>query len=836
MKQQSSITSVLLGLGLLMGVTSAAADPSVQAVIPQNQTATLGDLVGSDTLEDIALDVLAIGPAITADDGALAGRGIAAYNGLGSSAGQRQMIGNVTAAANPGEPTCLTNDPSVNGDANWGCQELAPMSRQMNSSICGSDADDPRDNDDSTTVNSTAEGLAICLDGISIVTDNASHRQYAADAAACTAFDAITGAGDPWAPSSDNSGGIPGINGYQTAGKIRNTAGALPAGSSGYQLGGLSGLAPWKDVLRQIYSGCDNVDRNSDGVITAADCSTSLTRASRCGAGNAARADIVNNYGNVFEGTDCGEANHCSQLRAAYRRDDASGTTGFFLDTLLLRSGTSDLAGRTRMATALANTCKASFFALPQNIFCDGGSHEGVWPEPYTGVCPASGTDPFIPGTHAVVWDVFAGTAVIGDPLQRTCAAEDDLCGPSGTVGLVRPIRTPRRDVATTAFPLVQCTRGAFLRRPWPSSGNVPTCPDGTVPTSLGCLAPYFNDTSTNPPTPNFDCLNTSNSRPGSFPSVAPTLDGRVFNFAWRLSNGDLSTANHTAQVVAGATMVEVAQWRQNAATMNTGALPAVVAGGLFGATQFTAQAYAASGDNAAFSKTFTGGKVCQNSSSTALIGCITSNTRCTIGFGGREAADEVNDPVFGAQATGDDRQEAANLGGVIPTDADLITGAYPIARSLFINAIGGFENIEEDCLARGGSAEYCSDEVEFARRFYDQVPGVTEACSSNGFIPITNPVDTCTTNADCAITGSIAGGTCVGGACTGAVHDSMQAKFDGRCVGTVGATGSSACGRVTSQPATRCDPDAASPEAAGGGEVCTTNYSPASGANGTCG
>ena len=55
MKHNSPLRmSILLGFGLCLGATSAFADPHVQVTVPQNQTATLGDMVGSDTLEDVA--------------------------------------------------------------------------------------------------------------------------------------------------------------------------------------------------------------------------------------------------------------------------------------------------------------------------------------------------------------------------------------------------------------------------------------------------------------------------------------------------------------------------------------------------------------------------------------------------------------------------------------------------------------------------------------------------------------------------------------------------------------------------------------------------------------
>jgi hypothetical protein len=304
-----------------------------------------------------------------------------------------------------------------------------------------------------------------------------------------------------------------------------------------------------------------------------------------------------------------------------------------------------------------------------------------------------------------------------------------------------------------------------------------------------------------------------------------------VFNFIWRLSTGELSDINHNnGNNVA---LPEVAQWRQNASTVNPGA--AAINGGVFGSsTALQTQTYDPSGSlTATFNKTYAGGAVCQQGSSTALIGCITANTRCTIGFGGREIALL---PAF------DDKEEAIQLPGngggyAAPANAQIIKDNYPISRSLFVNAIGGFENIDEDCAARspgdGSRAEYCADQAEFARRFYAMGSSVQNACLVNGFIPVVPDAQptTCGTDATCA--------------------DDMAKRWTARCVGSASAeTGTTAagCGRVNGssvtlssgkvlphQPATRCDPDAAvSPEDSGNNQCI--DYSTNSGAGPTCG
>ena len=803
MKHLSPIqTSLLLGLGLLVAATNAAADPGTQTTTAGSQTKDgsgtqiTGQLAGSDTLEDIAKAVIAAAPAITDDDPGLAGRGVTEYLGLGSSAGERQLTGDVTSTS---EPSCSASG-AATGDNNWGCMEVAPMSRVMGNTVCNDDTNDPDDADDSSTANSTAEGLAVCLDGISLITDNDSHRQYADDLAHCVApsGDAV------WGPSSDNSAGVPGINGYASTGKLR-TAGALTLSGGGTYTLGSATVPAWKDVLRLIYTGC----KNSDDCSTAA---ASPSRANRCDpAVNTARAALVNDYQNIFEGVDCPEGNHCTQLRAAYRRDDASGTTTFFLESLGINT---QVSARTRPDSATGSG-KSGFATVPENMYCDGGAPEGMWPRPYT-----TGTAGVL-----VVADLAAGLSYAGDPLQRTCAPEDDLCGSNGTIGLVRPIRSPREG----GFPLVQCTKNAWSKRPWPNTRDVPSCPDGTAPAGNSCYAPYFFNPTTGEK--NFDCLNPANGRPPSVPLSQTPWDGRVFNWVWRLHDGDLSNSAHVAANTA--LLPEMAQWRQNMATVVSTTGLDTTRGGAFGSTTgLSQQVYAAQGPQAQFTKSYasTAGMVCNQGSATSLIGCIVGNTRCVIAFAGREAAD---------RAPADDNQEAIRLPGTVdglPTvsnDKEIITDHYPLSRSLFINAIGGFENTVADCAARGGSQEYCSDEAEFARRFYQMGTAARNACLDNGFIPIVP---------DAAVPGCNGDATC---------NADMAKRYAARCIGAASAeTGVTAagCGRkngatetlssgkqLPHQDEVRCNPDEGRPEGPPSGGVCT-DVSANSGADATCG
>jgi hypothetical protein len=61
----------------------------------------------------------------------------------------------------------------------------------------------------------------------------------------------------------------------------------------------------------------------------------------------------------------------------------------------------------------------------------------------------------------------------------------------------------------------------------------------------------------------------------------------------------------------------------------------------------------------------------------------------------------------------------------------------YPFARDLFLNAIGGFENIMADCVDRGGEAAYCASQVAIADEFYNMTGLAQASCQNLGFVPL---------------------------------------------------------------------------------------------------
>jgi hypothetical protein len=174
------------------------------------------------------------------------------------------------------------------------CQEIAPMSRGPGIASCRYD-----DEEELSPRNTGGEGLAVADHGIVVVGANANYQQYSTGA--CTALtstpnNAVAGEYTLAAPASGQ---------LATTGVIPGTTYVLGAG-------GLS-QNRWKDVLRLVYTGCGQNDGK---------CAPTIPRATRCS--STVRTNLLNNYGRLFNGSNCGGPGNCTQLRKAYRPDDAS--------------------------------------------------------------------------------------------------------------------------------------------------------------------------------------------------------------------------------------------------------------------------------------------------------------------------------------------------------------------------------------------------------------------------------------------------------------------------------------------------------------------------------
>lgn len=695
------ITSVLVGSSLLLagGAASAAVgvhDINTTISYPANPAWNIQDsLVGSDTLNGV-MDALMATPGIVGGSGP---NGYTLYLGLGSSVGERQVVGGTS---NSGEPQCAPTDSNGGADNNPGCREIAPMSREMTSTICDDDHDNSAGAGGWTGVNTEAEGMSICLDGIVILSDNVSVGQYGNDSAGGAPNCASYGWGGTLsvAGTSNTGSDFP----DRGVGEIKDTGSIdiapVGAGPEDYQIGtnNVTGTSAWKDVLRLLYTGYENtqaLNANTDN------------RTTRCN--SAARQALIANWRNLFNGVDCGNAgNNCSGgLRKAYRRDDSSGTTGFFLEAISVAFGSSNLGQRSVVYNAVGDAIQV----MPSNVsFCDGGHNEGWFPTNTTGTPPA-----------------LTAKFDLGDPIRKNCVASDDLCAFDGKMPVVRSIKstfTPDPLDPLSGYPKKQCTSGAFARKAYIDAVSQPVCPDGTRPNLAGCKFPYYTDDGG--VTKDFDCINSQVSLPLTVPG---STDGRCYNFVMHQTNGTVRL-----QQGAGPTALpHVASWRENMVAIDV----LNTAGKVYAAGEF----------------------VCREVDATRNIGCLVGKTTCTVGFAGREAA-------FNTGSDSHLYSEPVKLRGVTPNNTDILSFNYGIARDLWINAPHGFENLSDDCAGRGGTAADCADELAIATALYNttNVPGNTvgDICLASGFVPL--PDITCkgtTANAGCGAPTSQADSEC---------------------------------------------------------------------------
>lgn len=648
-------------------------------------------LVGSDTLQKVMDNLITS----MTGSGLLSGTGYFLYRGIGSSAGERFLMGGVTNQA--GEPECFPTDANGGVEGNPGCEEIAPMSRQMGNAICDDDHDNTAGAGGWTGVNTTAEGMAVCKDGIVLVTDNVSLGQYGNDPAGA-APNCGTYTGTP----TDNTGNAfpnRGVGNLNDTGSI-----ALTSPPSTYTIGaGYAAENKWKDVVRLVYTGCDNASGT---------CAGANNRVARCG--SELRTKLLADWHNIIQGSDCGApGNNCPNgLRLALRRDDASGTTGAFLEIIGIANSTStSSSGNLKSrATIVSGILGDTITAMPSNgSFCDGGHQEGWYPT-----------------------NVVSGVAKfdLGDPIRKNCAPEDDLCAYDGKMPVVRSIRstfTPVSADPTSGFPKYQCTLGAFSRKPYIDAPALPVCPDGTRPNLSGCKFPYYDNAGVK----EFDCMNQKDSLPLTAPAGT---DGRSYNIVMHQSDGTVRMQNAATGSEA---LPHVASWRLNMVAM-TDAFPLGIFGGAYAAGDFK----------------------CRETDATRNIGCLVGQTTCSIGYAGREAANSTANNF-------DDFNEPLKLFDATPNDTSIDNGGYGFARSLYINAIHGFENLTEDCLGRGGSAAHCLDQKRIADEFYATTPTSRTGliCQGAGYIP----------------------------------------KAQMECVGAFGEAG---CGAPTTQAKTECLPD----------------------------
>jgi len=505
-----------------------------------------------------------------------------------------------------------------------------------------------------------AEGVAYAADGITLSVSKAH--------AAC----------DPNAAFGTGCAALPG--GLRHSGTLNGGA---------YSLGTVA-VAGWRDVLRLVYFGLANStgsNPNPTAATPVRDCASPV------------RADLVNNYGNLFEDAACGTGG-CAQLAHAWRPDNLSGTSDVFRELVLAKAypfcnfrfavdPLTSVTYPTVLSTGAPLFDEAYQDFDPIRRACAGG---------------AVGQGAFLPAP--------TGNGLVQPPFPSSPA--EQVCGPKGTLGVVLPIRAPvgaTGDIPLTdAYPTKPCLRGMFVFGPAP---KVPgkaikdtLCPNGDLPLgtpytapassvyvaatgevigSTGiCLIPIADDLTS-------ACINGRNNLPALWGAPDPALvatDGRVYNLHMY---GPGSTPTYKVDIEVGKPSPLSRQIVGDFSRIHS--TRTLIAGAP------TCPGTAGSG------------RCCDKLESTGQIGCLAEASPCSIGFSGRTALDQTlvtsttNELIFGASLAGiGNRQEC------------IVNVSYPMSRKVFINSSPGFEHASpaEKALAvcfsgntAGGAAQF---------------------------------------------------------------------------------------------------------------------------------
>jgi hypothetical protein len=204
---------------------------------------------------------------------------------------------------------------------------------------------------------------------------------------------------------------------------------------------------------------------------------------------NDVRRSLVNNWGNLFEGTCTGAS--CTQLNHAFRRADLSGTS----DTLL------GLVGLNSMPLASSVTGAVT----KQIDFCNANSVAGY-----------GGDSDYLDN----------------DPIRRTCDPNEDACSKDGTLGLVTVVDVPTNLTNAQNFPSTLCQLGKFRLLKPSVNNSVLTCPNGGGLLFGKCFQPTIENADG---TFTADCLARKTPVQGIGGSG---MDGRAYNLPSKNADG----------------------------------------------------------------------------------------------------------------------------------------------------------------------------------------------------------------------------------------------------------------------------------------------------------
>jgi hypothetical protein len=531
------------------------------------------------------------------------GTGALVYTGGGSGGGETAIV-HSSNGVGPEQP-----------------QTVTPMSKFISAGTsCG--AADP----------SKAEGIAFAADGLGIAISKAH--------IAC---------------DTNNSGGTDCLA-HATTG-LRNS-GTLNGGAYTLGAGDTTNVQGWRDVLRIIFLGLPGTaGKDPSGTTTAGQALRNCA--------SPERADLVNNYGNLFQdAANCGSAG-CTQITHAWRRDLLSGTTDVFRE--LINAKLYPFCN-TRFTTDAPSADYPTVLSTGAAVFEDPYQDFDPIRRPCVGGANGQGGSLPLPTNGGTTQPDFPALVA------------EQVCGPRGTLGVVLPVRSPQGVTIPAAdqFPNKPCLRGAFNLGPAPKLPGSATkdtlCPNGDVPlgnvkadynpatgvvtNSSGiCLIPAAADG-------NSQCINGKNNLPVTLdPPGIVANDGRVYNL-------HMYGAGQSPQY-------------DKDTELGTIARPVV---GLFTRIHTTRTLIASA---PTCPGTGGDGHCCVKTDATDQIGCLADADQCSIGFAGGVAQDSQLQTSAALETN-----FGATVNGVRNNQSCIVTAAYPLSRKVYINTVIGFENV----------------------------------------------------------------------------------------------------------------------------------------------
>jgi hypothetical protein len=663
----------MVGAVLLLSATGAA---SVAALDTTGNSVALN---GSDTLHDVAVDVLNSCPTALLTDGT-------SYEGGGSGVGVAQMAANLQQVSPmsralasgelcsqasvaavytaPCNAPCAGHTDMTSCNADSRCFWASGKGCSSTQTTCNSVVLTPREcgwngsscvacstfTTQSSCLASQVQGATVCAwNGTSCAIDaNLSSHLAASLLIGLDGVSVLANTTNACTTSSQNGFGASSMSvtsdGTASGVPVTNCAGC-DGGTATYRFGDAF------DALKLLYFGLHH-----DGPTTPTyDCASP------------ARRTLIRQWRYVFS-TDCpaGDAACPNGITHAWRPGDLTGTAEALIS--ILAGG--DLPNKGSASVGIGTPPKTTPATLKMNPFCNSADATSALSPPPTSNAGASDYVDDDPLRTNCASNTGTGASAVGDDVCEGFRTPTSTLKFRGDLGIVLPVVLPdttstRADevynsIAGTHACTGSCTPVSVIKSN--QSTGIP-CPDGTANIGGQCLMPFTPTSNGNDPrcyaTNTNKCADTSGSP-----------DGRMYNLP----------------VVVPTTDVPQAQRGGNPFQFAVDTFLKPVRGAFYRIHE-THKAIASAG-------------TCLEDDATSQIGCLVDSDPCSVGFAGREAA--ATFPGGSAVVN-----KALLIKGVSPfasgADPDanieaLYTGSgtlYPLSRRLYVSTYYGFSQLK---------------------------------------------------------------------------------------------------------------------------------------------